>query len=372
MLLFDFMKKISFILKYLYKSSVQIFFKLLYGKVIYNNHNSYNKDITIDKITDKKILKFDSSNYHIYKIVNGRIYTDYVENVAIIHKNKILDEVSYQQIAGDLKNSQFNSSTYKGTPYFKKKIKGSVLCLTQGASGHNNYFHWLFDILPKIKIYSEKYDLNTLDYFYLSKLKEFQKSALKILKLDNIKIIDAKKYRHISSNEIFAVEHPWYFQGNILEEAKNLPSWIINWVRESFLESASEFNANEKIFIDRSESRFEHCQIQNNEEISSFLINKGFTPYKTGQLTFEQQIYLFKKAKIIIGAHGAAFANLAFCSPKTKVIEIKPLSRPNFVSKTISNINDLDIKIIETPKIDVKSNIKGDIYLDLKELEKNL
>lgn len=366
------MKKISVILKYLYKSLVQIFFKLLYGKVIYDNHNSSHKDIAIHKITNKNIFKFNNNNYHIYKIINGRIYTDYVENVAIIHKNKILDKVSYQQVAGELKNSQFNSSTYKGTPYFKKKISGSVLCLTQGASGHNNYFHWLFDILPKIKIYSEKYDLSSLDYFYLSKLKEFQKSSLKILKLDSIKILDANKYRHISPNETFAVEHPWYFQGNILEQARSMPSWIIHWIRESFLESACEFNANEKIFIDRSESRFEHCQLQNNDEITSFLISKGFTPYKTGQLTFEQQIYLFKKAKIIVGAHGAAFANLAFCSPKTKVIEIKPLYHPNLVSKTISNINDLNIKIIETPKINVKSNVKGDIYLNLKELEKNL
>ena len=366
------MKKISVILKYLYKSLVRVFFKLLYGKVIYNDHSSSDKDLIIDKVISKNILKLNNNNYHIYKIINGRIYTDYVENVAIIQKNKVLDKVSYQQVDGELKSSKFNSSIYKGTPYFKKKINGSVLCLTQGASGHNNYFHWLFDILPKIKIYSEKYDLNTLDYFYLSRLKEFQKSSLKILKLDNIKILDANKYRHISSNEMFAVEHPWYFQGTVLEQAKNLPSWIVRWVRESFLESACEFDTNEKIFIDRSESKFDHCQFQNNQEIRSFLINKGFTPYKTGQLTFEQQVYLFKKAKIIIGAHGAAFANLAFCAPKTKVIEFKPLDHPNYVSKTIGSINDLNLEVIETPKINIKGNIKGDIYLDLKKLEKYL
>ena len=54
---------------------------------------------------------------------------------------------------------------YKGTPYLKKKFKGKVLSLTQGASGHKNYFHWLFDILPKIKLFSELYNLNNLNYF---------------------------------------------------------------------------------------------------------------------------------------------------------------------------------------------------------------
>ena len=107
---------------------------------------------------------------------------------------------------------------------------------------------------------------------------------------------------------------------------------IINQSKNKF------HNANDKIFIDRSESEFTHCQLQNNEEISSHLIGKGFTKYKVGQLSFENQIYLFKNAKIIIGVHGAAFANLAFCSPNTKIIEIKPVYHPNFVSKTISNI----------------------------------
>ena len=33
------------------------------------------------------------------------------------------------------------------------------MILSQGGSGIDNYFHWLFDILPKIKICSEIYKL---------------------------------------------------------------------------------------------------------------------------------------------------------------------------------------------------------------------
>ena len=370
MLLSNFMKK-KISVKYFYKLLVQFFFKKIYGRITHDPYQKKNNDIIIDKINSQTIKK-KKNFYQVYLLKKGRICTDYVENVAIINNNKIVDNASFQQINGELKSAKFNSSINKGTPYFKRKINGNILCLTQGASGHTNYFHWLFDILPKIKIFSEQYSLSEINYFYLTILKDFQKTTLKLLKLDKIKIIDSNKYRHVSANKIFAVDHPWYSQGYILNEAKNLPVWIIHWLRNSFLNSANIFDNNEKIFIDRTDSQFNHCQLQNNNEVSSFLESKGFTTYKVSQLTFEQQIYLFKKAKIIVGAHGAAFANLAFCSPKTKVIEIKPLSHPNFVSKTISNINDLDIKIIETPKINVKSNIKGDIYLDLKELEKNL
>ena len=52
--------------------------------------------------------------------------------------------------------------------------KGRVLSLAQGASGHTNYYHWLFDMLPKIKLYTEIYDIVDLDFIYLNKLNSFQ------------------------------------------------------------------------------------------------------------------------------------------------------------------------------------------------------
>ena len=166
----------------------------------------------------------------IYKIKNCRIFTDFVENVAIISGNKIIDKVSYQQVSGELKDANHNSVLYKGTPYLKKKINGRVLSLTQGASGHKNYFHWLYDILPKINICSKNYNLNEIDYLYMSKLEEYQKSTLEILGYNKFKIIDSNKNRHIQANEVICSEHPWYKKGFILEEAKNIPEWIIEWI----------------------------------------------------------------------------------------------------------------------------------------------
>jgi len=101
-----------------------------------------------------------------------------------------------------------------------------------------------------------------------------------------------------------------------------ISNWIIKWINVSFINHGKQFNCNEKIFIDRSESAFSHCQFVNNKEIINFLENKGFTSYKLRYLSFQEQVYLFSNAKIIIGAHGAGFANLAFCKKDTKIIEI--------------------------------------------------
>ena len=148
-----------------------------------------------------------------------------------------------------------------------------------------------------------------------------------------------------------------------MEEAKKIPEWIVKWINDSFINHGKQFSCNEKIFIDRSESVFSHCQFINNEEIINFLENKGFTSYKVGQLSFQEQVHLFSNAKVIIGAHGAAFANLAFCKKNTKIVEIKPKNHPNFVDQHISRIKELDFNLIETDHFEDKEK-KGDIFFD--------
>ena len=67
--------------------------------------------------------------------------------------------------------------------------------------------------------------------------------------------------------ELIVVDHPWYHRGFILDQVEFLPSWIIHWLKDVYLKYAKKFDSNEKIYIDRTESKFNHCQIQNDNEI---------------------------------------------------------------------------------------------------------
>ena len=44
----------------------------------------------------------------------------------------------------------------------------------------------------------------------------------------------------------------------------------------------------------------------------------------------------------------------------------------HYVSKTICKINNLNLKILETPQIKSNNNTHGDIFLDINELNNNL
>jgi len=363
------MKIIKIFFQSLFKKFFQLLFKIFYGKIIYEKNNLKHKNILINKVKNKEVKKFNKNPYYVYSISNGRIYTDQVENLAVINENKILDNISYQQQFGRLKKANKNVVLEKGTPRIKKKISSNLMILSQGGSGIDNYFHWLFDILPKIKICSEIYNIKKIDYFYLTKLKKFQKEILNLLGIKKIRILDSNLYRHVQAKKIIAVTHPWYEKGFILEEVNKMPKWIVLWLRKIFLSKALKFKSNKKIFIDRSESKFNHCKIINDDEVSSYLNSKGFSKYKVGQLSFRKQIHLFKNAKTIIGPHGAAFANLIFCKAKTKVIEIKPKKHKNFINKKISEYLNLDYTLIETP-IKKKVDPKGDILINMKNLKK--
>ena len=78
----------------------------------------------------------------------------------------------------------------KGTPRIKKKIKGKVLSLLTGGAGNDNYFHWLFDVLPRIKICQQILNIDEIDYFLLPDLeKKYQSESLDNLNIPKEKVI---------------------------------------------------------------------------------------------------------------------------------------------------------------------------------------
>ncbi len=276
-----------------------------------------------------------------------------------------------QQISGKLVSAKSNEVLKSGTPKFLKKVNGNVFNLTQGASGYNNYAHWLLDIVPKIKILSEVYNLKKVDYFYFSKLNRFQKETLKILKLNSIRIIDSKSNKHCLMENLIFCTHPNYFKGTISDAHSNIPKWIISYLRKTFLAFADKkIEKHKKIYIDRSDSRYNHCKIINDSEIKEYLKNQGFQIIRLSKHSFKKQVSIFKSCNYVIGPHGAGLANLIFCKRKTKVLEIKNIGHPNKVYQKISKINKLKHRFIMLKKI--KNNKKGDMYLPIKKLKNYL
>jgi len=359
------------VLQKIFKNFFYFIFHLLYGriKLLTDEANCIINKLEINKITIVN-KEFDLKNT-IYEIPNGRIFTDLVEHVAIIKDNFILPNISYQQVNSELKPISFNRVINLGTNRIQKKIKGSIFSLVQGKSG-NNYFHFLFDIVVKLRIYQEKYSLDKVDYFYVPSVDKWQKNILSLFGIPEEKLINSQKYRHIKATKVIAIDHPWYKKGYVQEEIKNLPDWIIFFLREKFLKYSKKFNTSKKIFIDRSDSKFNHCKLVNNLEVIEYLKSKGFQSYKISKLDFFEQIYLFSNADIIIGPHGAAFSNIIFSKPGLNIIELIPNNHPSVKCKKISKILNFNYKRIELDYINNKELDHGDMKIEISQLEKIL
>ena len=109
-------KKIQSYIKFF----IQRIFILIYGK-IKTPHSSYRNNVEFTHIKDIKSDTYPNRQYFLYKIKNGRIYTDTNQTVSIVNKDNIISEASFQHVDNELKNTNSNSALTKGTPNFKKK-----------------------------------------------------------------------------------------------------------------------------------------------------------------------------------------------------------------------------------------------------------
>ena len=86
-------------------------------------------------------------------------------------------------------------------------------------------------------------------------------------------------------------------------------------------------------------------------------------------MPFKDQINLYNSAKIIVGLHGAGFANICFCSPGTKVIEFKT-SGTGMNSGNIALKNDLDYRGIICDALDKFGGQQGKLIVPLDQIKK--
>ena len=356
-------------IKKIYINIISFFFKFIYGTIKYQSKIKYNS-----RLKKTKIIINNTDNY-LYEIFTGRLYTDTIQNTAYIQDGKIVNEASFQ--LNNRKNSKAKNNIVitRGTNRFLRRIDGNVLSLLTGGGGNNNYFHWLFDVLPRIKILETANKIKEIDYFLVPNLEEkFQLETLKELGLNVNRLLSSKKYRHIKSNKIFTTDHPWHKNNELKNNHENIPAWIIFWLRKKFLKKNNKAKKI-KVYIDRSDSKSNvrsFRTIENEKEIKLFLKKKGFKIIKLTQLNFLDQVKLFYNAKIIVSNHGAGLSNIVFCNKKTKIIEF----RTPRTFKTFENLGkkiQLNYKaIICNPKNNVLDSQFGRINVPINKLNKFL
>jgi capsular polysaccharide biosynthesis protein len=73
-----------------------------------------------------------------------------------------------------------------------------------------------------------------------------------------------------------------------------------------------------------SERREIRCFNQVEQALQEVYGPEGLVVAELENMTFAEQVRLFKGARAVIGIHGAGLANMVFCRPGTTLIEVDP------------------------------------------------
>ena len=370
----------KYLIKIFRKVSYSFFLKI-YGAIENSIESGKDNRIKVEKINIEKDL-----SYKVYIISNSRLYTDRIHDTAAILDNKIIEGPSFQLRRGPnsiIFNSNIRDNIVftKGTPRKLRILNGTVLSLLTGGAGNSNYWHWLFDVLPRFGLCSKSVNLSEIDYFLLPNLlKKFQKETLDCLNIPSHKRISSEKFRHIKTKKLIMTDHPIVISGNATKDIQNIPTWIMSWLKDNFLDQSIITNKKikNKIYIDRNETKLNHPPqrlISNEDEVKEHLLKNNFIIVKLHEIKFKEQVDLFHNAECIVGLHGGGFGNIVFCKPGTKIIELRSLTAgepiKNLAKKSDLNYISIETKAEEIDRFDTP-NQQGSIQIPISRLTQAL
>jgi|TARA_B110000881_G_scaffold208912_1_gene214546 hypothetical protein len=351
-----------------FKSVAHKIFKIIYGNIEGKITHLDHDDISLAKV------KVGNVFYEIFNCIKCSYYTDRIHDSAVIKNNKIVEGPSFQLRENTNADCLENSVIKIGTPRIRKKIKGTVITFLTGGGGNTNYWHWMFDVLPRIKIYQDSiFSKKKIDYYLFPNLStNFQKETLDLLDISINKRLSSEFYRHFYANQIIVPSHPYTLQNDPELDSLKIPIWLSDFLKLNFLNKSLQESKikkfPKKIYISRKDATSLRYII-NEKEVDNALKNKGFSNLTMSDYSFKDQVALFHNAEVVIGLHGAGFANIVFCKTGTKIIEM----RSNTAGDVIKNLaisNKLiyhDISCI--PKTINYNNQLGDIQINLENLK---
>lgn len=252
--------------------------------------------------------------FFVVAIPCGRVCLAGLEMAVTTERGALLHDLSAQWRREDPFS---NHILFQKTLPDLKKLDKNIFIMLAGQRSNYNYYHWLFDCLPRFHLLCKTEFITEVDLFLVPRFElAFQKESLRMLGVPAEKIIDSSDYPHVQASLLIASNHPnpW---------PPRISVWACRFLREAFLRKDRGLcpgKKRAKLYICRSDAP--HRKVCNEEEVIRFLASRGFEILELSKLSFPEQVQKFATAEIVIGATGAGLSNIVFCERGTKVIEV--------------------------------------------------
>jgi len=281
-------------------------------------HQLYEKEQIIEKGPN---CIYENINWRFLSLSNRiqpEAFVVKIDNARVVGSNGII-VTDDDYLITDL-SREFNQTKYSvlESMHLGKLLKLNANVAVITTAGSNVYYHWIFDILPRLYLLIKSDLVEKIDFFIFPELKHsFQIQSLNLLNLPTEKIIQIKPKQQIKAKHLFVPSLPSHL-GTVNQ-------WSVDFLRKFFLQINYKSNK-KKIFLTRKNAVGR--RIINENELLELLKPLGFEVIDPGAYSFEQQIDIFANSDFIIAAHGSALSNIVFCSENSIVVDIMP---PSFI-----------------------------------------
>jgi len=245
---------------------------------------------------------------------------------------------------------------FRTTNFKKQKIslENGIWALDEKSF---HYFHWFCDTLTRylqVKTYNNQYPLlissNLIE-------KEYIRETLNLLNI-NYSIYDYEVPYKIDNLLISShiTDSGNYSNSNIT---------LLSSLLKSSIEITTHTN---RIWISRNKSK--HRKIANEDSLIPMLKQYGFQIIYPEDISFIEQLSLYRNAEIIGGLHGGALTNILFMNEGTKLIEIRRYGdNMNNCYFSLASELKIDYYYLESESIDEDFYI-SDVKVEVQKLEK--
>lgn len=222
---------------------------------------------------------------------------------------------------------------YRIAPIVERRCE-PVAALTSSTQAY--YFHWLFDVLPRLGML-EQFGY-ARERVYLQRRFPFQRECIALLGVDARRIIDCEDHPILSAPKLIVPCHQ-------VMNGRAIPDWVLRFLRGRLLPAVQGgAAAGPRLYLSRAGAA--HRRLANESDVIDLLGGYGFSVVRPEELSVAQQIRRFRDAEAVVGPHGGGLANLVFCSPPCRVIELFPAANID-VYYRLSRALELDYRYVK-------------------------